>query len=117
MNILNAQLSSFPIIGAIDNDRKAAVVSKSDVNIVFVLGCDICSLKSIINRLKRSNKIVFVHVDLVNGLGKDTFAVDYIKKETERKWHNKYQKQPYQACQIIRANDCTEMLFIGFILC
>lgn len=80
MNILKQQLSASPIIAAIDSEKRAQLAIKSDAKIIFVLGCDICYLQRIVTLLKRNDKIVFVHVDLVNGLGKDTYAVDYLKK-------------------------------------
>ncbi len=69
------------IIAAVKDEKSARYASISSCNVVFVLGCTICSLPKIVNMLVRKNKIVFVHVDLVEGLGKDTWAVEFLKNE------------------------------------
>ncbi|MEG2788674.1 MAG: glycerol-3-phosphate responsive antiterminator [Romboutsia sp.] len=53
----------------------------SDCNIVFLLSGDILNLKERIERLKKSNKIVFVHLDMIGGISNSPVIIEYLKKE------------------------------------
>jgi len=72
-----------PIIAAIEEDADYYDVVESPVKTVFLLRCDIISLKGKIAFLKEHNKIVFLHVDLVQGLGCDQMAVQYIYENSK----------------------------------
>ncbi|NMM61243.1 glycerol-3-phosphate responsive antiterminator [Clostridium sp. P21] len=69
-----------PIIVAIrnDHDLKKALLSKA--SIVFVLYGDILTITNICSQLKEKNKIVFVHVDLIEGPRGDSAGIRYIKE-------------------------------------
>lgn len=73
-----------PIIAAIkdmkDVDKCCAL---SDVKVVFILFGDVCSIQNTIERIKASGKLVFVHVDLINGFSSKEVVVDYIKQYTK----------------------------------
>jgi len=47
--------------------------------VVFVLFGSINNIPDIVNRLKERDKIVIVHVDLINGLSNDPAAIEFIK--------------------------------------
>ena len=81
MSNLSKLFENSKIIAAVKDEKSARYASVSDCSVVFVLGCTICSLPKIVNMLINKNKIVFVHVDLVEGLGKDTWAVEFLKNE------------------------------------
>lgn len=81
MNLLDNQLKTSQIIAAVADEKSARHASISACSVVFVLGCNICSLPKIVSMLKYKGKVVFVHVDLVEGLGKDIWAVEFLKKE------------------------------------
>ena len=57
-----------PIIPALKNDTYLEDAIKSSSEIVFVIMANILNLKEIVNRLKMAGKIVYVHVDMVDGL-------------------------------------------------
>lgn len=80
MNPLSSQLNSNPVIAAINDEHSSKLACQSDAKVIFILGCNICSLPNIVDMIKTSGKIVFVHVDLVEGLGKDTWAISYLKQ-------------------------------------
>jgi glycerol uptake operon antiterminator len=69
-----------PIIAAIRNndDLEKALLSKA--SIVFILYGDILNISKICSKLKEKNKIVFVHVDLIEGLRGDAAGIKYIKE-------------------------------------
>ncbi len=68
-----------PIIAAVHESRFGEAL-KSPANIVFLLGCNLLSLKEKITEAKKENKILFVHIDLCDGIGKDRAGVEYIAR-------------------------------------
>lgn len=69
-----------PIIAALRNyeDLETALTSKAAV--VFVLFGDILNIKDICSKLKEKNKIVFIHLDLIEGLRGEAAGIRYIKE-------------------------------------
>jgi glycerol uptake operon antiterminator len=72
-----------PVIAAVRCDEDLDVVLENDVKIVFVLYGSIVDIKDICSRLKEAGKIVFVHIDMIDGLKGDSKGVEYIKKVVE----------------------------------
>jgi len=72
-------LEANPIIAALPHTELLQQALRSSVNVVFLLSGSILTLQDIVNELKNREKKVFVHVDLIDGLGKDLAAVDYLK--------------------------------------
>lgn len=69
-------LEENPIIAAIKNmDDLELCCSLEEIRVVFVLFGDICTIRTIVKRLKDAGKIAIVHVDLI--------VVDFIKMSTE----------------------------------
>jgi glycerol uptake operon antiterminator len=69
-----------PVIAAIRNEKDLEKVILSSALIVFVLYGSIISLKEICERLKEAGKVVFVHVDLIEGLKGDYTGLLFIKQ-------------------------------------
>ena len=69
-----------PVIAAIRNDEDLERVILSKVRIVFVLYGSIISLKKICESLKEAGKVVFIHVDLIDGLKADYTGMSFIKQ-------------------------------------
>jgi glycerol uptake operon antiterminator len=67
-----------PIIAAVRNDTELDAALESPVTTIFLLHADIFNIKSLVDRIKDSGKIVMVHMDLLEGLGRDQRAIDYI---------------------------------------
>ena len=77
-------LEENPIIAAIKNmDDLELCCSLEEIRVVFVLFGDICTIRTIVKRLKDAGKIVIVHVDLIVGLSSKEIVVDFIKMSTE----------------------------------
>ena len=51
---------------------------RSPVTTIFILNTDIFNLKSLVEKIRSSGKNVLVHIDFVEGLGKDQKAIDYV---------------------------------------
>jgi len=71
---------SYPIVPAIRNLRKIKKIINTKANSVFLLEGDIFSMKNSTKVLKESGKFVFVHLDLVSGLGRDEASVKLVKE-------------------------------------
>lgn len=72
-----------PVIAAIRNEIDLEKVLSSNVLIVFVLYGSIINLKKICERLKKVGKVIFVHVDLIEGLKGDYTGLLFIKQCAE----------------------------------
>jgi glycerol uptake operon antiterminator len=77
---LKETLLENPIIAAITNDSDLEKVLSSNAAIVFVLYGDIIKISKICTKLKEKGKIVFVHIDLIEGLRGDSAGIKYIKE-------------------------------------
>ncbi len=71
------------IVAAIKDLDSIEAVKESRYQIVFVLQGDIVNIPTVVTRLKNADKIVLVHIDLIDGLSSRDVAVDYIAKNTK----------------------------------
>lgn len=69
-----------PIIAALRDQEDLSAALKSKVKVVFILFGSIIDISDICNTLKQHGKIVFVHLDMINGLKGDTKGIEYIKR-------------------------------------
>ncbi|MEK6265956.1 MAG: glycerol-3-phosphate responsive antiterminator [Clostridium sp.] len=69
-----------PVVGAIRNDIDLQKIISSKVQIVFILYGSIISVKDICDTLKKAGKVVFVHVDMIDGLRSDQKGIEFIKE-------------------------------------
>lgn len=77
------KIESNPIIAAVKDDEGLEVALTEDIEIIFVLYGDICSIPTIVDKIKKAGKVAMVHVDLITGLNnsKDV-CLDFIKNNT-----------------------------------
>ena len=71
-----------PVIAAIKDEEGLRKCIHLEIQIVFVLYGDICSIGDIVSRLKKAGKTVMVHLDLITGLSSREIAVTYLKAVT-----------------------------------
>ena len=71
-----------PVIAAVKDDRGLESCLNSNLQVVFVLYGDICTIKDIVEKIKDAGKIAMVHMDLLGGLSAKEISVDYLKKYT-----------------------------------
>ena len=78
------KIESNPIIAAVKDDEGLEVALTEDIEIIFVLYGDICSIPTIVDKIKKAGKVAMVHVDLITGLNnsKDV-CLDFIKNNTK----------------------------------
>lgn len=76
-------LHKSPVIAAVKSDEGLELCLKSESQVIFVLYGDICNIADIVARVKEKEKLVMVHVDLINGLSSRDIVVDFIRKYTD----------------------------------
>ncbi|HEX3033155.1 MAG TPA: glycerol-3-phosphate responsive antiterminator [Bacillota bacterium] len=74
-------LQECPIIASLQKPELVPVVIASNARIVMVSSGDIFNIVEICNALRKKNKIVLVHIDLVAGMSRDKTAVRYLKEK------------------------------------
>lgn len=75
-------LENSPVIAAIKNDQGLTQCLSCNCKVVFVLYGSVNSIADIVYRLKESGKVVFVHIDLLDGLSAREAAVDFLVQNT-----------------------------------
>lgn len=78
MNKVLSSIEQNPVIAAIRLEEDVEAAIKAQISAVFLLHCNIFNIQRLVDKVKQSGKIVFVHMDLLEGLGKDQKAVEYI---------------------------------------
>ena len=76
-------IEAAPIVAAVKDDQGLEKCLTSDVDAVFVLYGDICTISGIVARIKDSGKIAMVHMDLITGLSPRDISTDFIRKYTK----------------------------------
>lgn len=80
MEAILERLEVNPIIAALPHMDRFEEVLSSPAEVVFILSGKILEISEKVRMLKEKDKKVFVHIDLIDGLGKDLSAVDYIQQ-------------------------------------
>lgn len=76
-------LDDSPVIAAINSDDGLEKCLSCDSRIIFILYGDIITISGIVEKVKSSGKLAFVHIDLIQGLSSKEAAVDYIAQFTK----------------------------------
>lgn len=72
-----------PVIPAIKNrdNLKEAIDSSSEI--IFVIMSNLINIDEIVSELKEAGKIVFVHIDMVEGLSNSSYGIEYLINRTK----------------------------------
>ena len=70
-----------PVIASIRNDSDFKYALNSKVAALFILHGDIFNLPQIIKECKKHNKLVFLHMDLIKGIGRDKEGIIYLARK------------------------------------
>ena len=73
-------LAEVPVIAAIRNNEDLERVLRCDIKIVFVLYGSIMDIGDICQRLRAAQKLIFVHIDMIDGLKSDAKGIEFIQK-------------------------------------
>ena len=75
-------IEAAPVIAAVKDDEGLEICLTSEVEAVFILFGDICTIADIVARVKDAGKIAMIHMDLVTGLSPQDVSIDFIRKYT-----------------------------------
>ncbi|MHB8075583.1 glycerol-3-phosphate responsive antiterminator [Desulfosporosinus fructosivorans] len=76
-----AALLECPIIASLQKPALVPDVIASNVRVVMVSSGNILNIVDICKELRKHNKFVLVHIDLIHGMGRDKFAIRYLKEK------------------------------------
>ncbi len=79
----NSILQDNPVIASIKDDEGLKKVLETECKIVFILYGDILNIASIVQTLKDNDRIVFINIDLLDGLSNKEIAVKFLKQNTK----------------------------------
>ncbi|WP_010233025.1 glycerol-3-phosphate responsive antiterminator [Clostridium arbusti] len=71
-------MKEYPIIASVTDLSKVDSVIKSKVQRVNLVTGDICVLKDLVIKVQNSGKKAFVHMEMINGVGRDSIAIKYL---------------------------------------
>ena len=66
-----------PIISAV-KDKCFEEALNSPSNVIFLLGTSIFKIEERIRKAHNANKLLFLHIDLAEGIGKDKIGIEYL---------------------------------------
>ncbi len=66
------------VVAAVKDDKALSLALKSNVAVVFLLKSDLMSAADTVKKIKAAGKRVYVHLDLMDGIGKDEAGVKYV---------------------------------------
>jgi len=81
MQDLKESFREHPVIASIRNDSDFKYALNSKATALFILHGDIFNLPQIMKECKNRNKLVFLHMDLIRGIGRDKEGIIYLAKK------------------------------------
>lgn len=80
---LLAEIRTNPIIAAVRDVRDLEKAIASKVNAIFLLTGDINGILRCVESVRKAEKGVYIHLDLIKGLGQDRAAVRYLARKVK----------------------------------
>jgi glycerol uptake operon antiterminator len=71
-------LKNNPIIAAVREEERLSQALQSKTKVIFLLKTNILTLPNVVQEIKKHDKLVFIHLDLLEGLGQDKYALRYL---------------------------------------
>ncbi|ACL69570.1 glycerol-3-phosphate responsive antiterminator [Halothermothrix orenii] len=78
MKHLKKYFKKHPVIAGIRDTSQLNFALSSDVIALFILCGDIFILPEIMEKARERDKLVFLHIDLINGIGRDKKGIKYL---------------------------------------
>lgn len=79
-NFVNC-LKKNPIIAGVKNIDELEMALQTECEVIFLLCGNIFNLKECVLKAKKRDKLIFIHVDLIEGFSRDSVALRYISDE------------------------------------
>lgn len=77
------RLEKNPIIAAVKTPAMLDRALASPVEIIFMLAGNICELNLALSKAHGAGKMLALHVDLIEGIGKDYYAIKYLSENVK----------------------------------
>lgn len=68
------------VAAAVRTKEDFDIALRSEVDVIFLLYSSILTMKSYVDRCHEANKIIFIHMDFVEGIGKDRAGMAFLKE-------------------------------------
>ncbi|MBN1777010.1 MAG: glycerol-3-phosphate responsive antiterminator [Clostridiales bacterium] len=83
LDTIYTRLGKNPIIAAVKTPEMLDRALKSPVEIVFMLAGNICDLNIALSKTHSAGKKLALHIDLIEGMGKDYYALKYLSENVK----------------------------------
>ncbi len=80
--LIKSILKEQPIIFAVKTEEAFQKAIKSHLPVVFLLYGNLCNIADLVEQCKKAHKIVYVHIDLIEGLAQREAAIDFLAEQT-----------------------------------
>ncbi len=80
-SILVKSLTDKSIIAGVKDIADLDAALESGCEVIFLLCGSVFNLRECVEKAKKKNKIIFIHVDLVEGFSRDAVALKYISEQ------------------------------------
>lgn len=67
-----------PVIAAVRDVKHIDTALKSAVQVIFLMGGRLSNVREITQKVQDAGKQIFLHVELIKGLGRDSEAIEYL---------------------------------------
>lgn len=71
------------VIAAVRTDETLHRAVSAPVKVVFILGGELVEIRRLVDTTRTAGKIVFVHVDLIEGLASDQAGIKFVAREVK----------------------------------
>ncbi len=78
MNVLRYALNKHPIIVSLTDARDLEKALRAETSVIILIQADISTLGDVVKRIKETDKLIFVHIDLMKGLKRDPAGIEFL---------------------------------------
>lgn len=78
---VSKKFSEYPIIAAVRTPEDFEAAFQSKVKVLFMVGGDVFKAEEELKRAAKAGYVVFLHMDLIEGIGRDASGLRFAKKE------------------------------------
>lgn len=79
-NTVIGKIEQNPVIAAIRDASDIEEALQSQVTTIFLLHADIFNIGELVRKIRESGKSSMIHIDFLEGIGRDQRAIDYISE-------------------------------------
>lgn len=80
-NKFHQKIETNPIIAAVNNLEKLDLAIQSPCEVIFLLTGSIFNLKETVQKVKKTDMDIYIHIDLLEGFSRDSVALKYISEK------------------------------------